>query len=151
MRETLIKLLDEVAPKFQFDFIENTDRVANHLLKSEQVVVLPCKLGSTIYHIDLAIPVEEQDCSDCKYNVSGFNDFWCEKDYIGWPTFEDKLYEPKSVCPKFELIVRDETFTLNFWARMEKWFNKSWFLNEDEAYKAVKEYEDETSLSEDPS
>ena len=151
MKETLIKLLDEVAPKFQFDFIENTDRVANHLLKSEQVIVVPCKLGSTIYHIDLEIPEGKTSCSDCQYNYSGFGDFWCDKDYIGWPTFEDKLSDPKDVCPNYELIVREETFTLSFWARMEKWFNKTWFLNEEDAYKTVKEYENEAPLSEDPS
>ena len=142
-RETLTKILDRVAPKFQFDFIENTDKVANHLIKSEQVIVLPCKLGSTIYHIDLEIPEGKTSCSDCEYNCSGFGEFYCDKDYIGWPTFENKLTHPGDVCPNYELIVREEKFTLNFWASHEKWFNKTWFINEEDAYKAVKEYNNE--------
>ena len=151
MKETLIKLLDEVAPRFQFDFIENTDRVASHLLRSEQVIVLPCKLGSKIYHLDIEIPEGKTSCSDCQYNSSGWGDFWCDKDYIGWPSFEDKLSDPESVCPRYKLIVREEAFTLSFWASMERWFTKTWFLTEEAAYKAMKEYENEAPLSEDPS
>ena len=151
IKETLTNILDKVAPKFQFDFIENTDKVANHLIKSEQVIVLPCKLGTTIYHLDLEIPDDEEQCSDCKYNCSDFGEFYCDKYYAGWPSMEQKITHPGDVCPRYKMYVNNITFTLKFYANYEKWFNKTWFLTEEEAYKAIEEYNNETSLSENPS
>lgn len=155
MNETLLKLIHKVQTSGEWkeglqSHYRSNEQLAKSLIESEQVIVLPCKLGSKIYHLNLEIPESKTSCSDCQYYI-GFNDFYCDKDYIGWPTFEDKLSAPEDVCPNYELVVREETFTLCFWARMEKWFNKSWFLDEENAYKAIKEYENETSLSEDPS
>lgn len=98
--------------------------VAQQLIASEQVVVLPCKIGSTIYHIDLEIPENEPQCSGCKDNYSGFGEFYCDNDYLGWPSFEDKLNNRKDVCPKFKPIIRTEKFTLSFWASYEKYFSR---------------------------
>lgn len=142
MRDRLIKLID--------DYIHNVDvtkwyseeldeGLADYLIENG-VIVLPCKTGAKIYHIDLEIPEEEPQCSDCIENHSGFGEFWCDKDYLGWPSFEDLLNDPKDVCPKFKPFVREETFTLSFWANLEKWFNKSWFLTEEEAHKKLEEF-----------
>lgn len=104
------------------------------------VIVLPCKPGTKIYHIDLDIPENEQPCSDCPKNYSGFGEFWCDDNYIGWPSMEEKLLEPEHVCPKYKPGISEEKFTLSFWASYEKWFNKTWFLTEEEANKALEEF-----------
>lgn len=145
MRDRLIKLLDNKISTLELEDCdsiwtsEKLDELADYLLENG-IIILPCKLGTKIYHIDLEIPEEEPQCSDCKENHSGFGDFWCDKDYIGWPTFEDMLNDPKDICPKFKPFMREETFTLSFWASHEKWFNKSWFLTEDEANKTLIEF-----------
>ena len=156
MKERLLKLINKVQTSGEWTeglqtHYRSNEQLAKSLIESEQVIVLPCKIGSTIYHIDLEIPEGKTSCSDCQYNCSGFNDFYCDKDYIGWPSFENKLTHPGEVCPNYDLIAREEQFTLKFWASHEKWFNKTWFLNEADAYKTVKEYNNETSLSKDPS
>lgn len=156
MKERLLKLIQAVQTSGEWkeglqSHYRSNEQLAKSLIESEQVIVLPCKLESKIYHLDLEIPEGAPSCSECYYNCSGFGEFWCDKNYIGWPCFEDKLRHPEDVCPNYEIIVREETFALGFWARMEKWFNKTWFLNEEDAYKAVKEYKNEASLSEDPS
>ena len=156
MKETLINIINRIQTSGEYTIGLQTHWVPNRalaqqLIASGQVIVLPCKLGTKIYHIDLEIPVGLPSCSECEDNYSGFGEFWCDKDYIGWFSFEDKLRHPEKVCPKYKPIVREENFTLTFWAAYEKWFNKTWFLNEEDAYKAVKEYENEAPLSEDPS
>ena len=59
---------------------------------------------------------------------------------------EDKLTDPEDVCPKYKPYIREETFTLHFWASLEKWFNKTWFLTEEEAKKALEEFNNENTL-----
>ena len=147
MRDNLIKLLDYItgSSKFRFDAWENTDKIADYLLKNN-VIVLPCKIGTIIYHIDLDIPENEKQCSECPKNYSGFGEFCCDDDYLGWPTMEDKLTNPKDVCPKYKPGIRKEVFTLIFWANYEKWFNKTWFLTEEEANKALEEFNNETRM-----
>lgn len=143
MRDELIKLID--------DFIHNVnvkewyseeldEKLADAILDSQRIIVLPCKLGTKIYHIDLDIPENEKQCSECPKNCSGFGEFWCDDDYIGWPSMEDKLLSPNDVCPKYKPGINEETFTLHFWASNEKWFNKTWFLTEEEANKALEEF-----------
>jgi hypothetical protein len=139
MRDRLIDLLDNITSNFRFTAWKNTDRIADYLLKNG-IVVLPCPIGTKIYHLDLEIPEDEPQCSDCKNNHSGFGDFWCDENYFGWPSFEDLLSDPESVCPRFKPLVREETFTLSFWASYEKWFNKSWFLTEEEANKTLDKF-----------
>ena len=147
MRDKLIKLLDYIlgSSKFRFDAWENTDKIADFLLKND-IIVLPCKLDTKIYHIDLEIPENEVECSACSKNCSGFGEFWCDDDYLGWPSMEDKLIQPKDVCPKYKPCIKEEKFTLHFWANLEKWFNKTWFLTEEEAKKALEEFNNEASI-----
>ena len=144
MRDRLIKLLDKIQTCGEYTTGFTThwrpnDRVADYLLKNG-IIVLPCIIGTKIYHIDLEIPEDEPQCSDCKDNHSGFGEFYCDNDFLGWPTYEDLLNDPKDVCPKFKPFIREETFTLSFWASWEKWFNRSWFLTEEEAIKALEEF-----------
>lgn len=143
MENKLIELLDEVCVKFSLSCWENTDKIAKYLIDSEQVIVLPCKIGTTIYHLDLEIPEGEVQCSECQENHSGFGEFYCDKDYYGWPSFEDMLYEPSAICPKYKPFIREERFTLNFWSNHCHQLNKSWFLTSEEAHAAIKEYDHE--------
>jgi hypothetical protein len=68
-RERLIELLDEITIKFRFTAWENTDKIADHLL-ANGVIVLPCKVGSTIYRIDT------MDRS-CSYENEHYHEFYC--------------------------------------------------------------------------
>ena len=138
MRDRLIKLINEKLDCNKAGIIP--EWLADDLIDSKQIIVLPCKLGTEIYHLDLEIPEDEPQCSDCKDNYSGFGEFWCDHNFLGWPSFEDLLNDPKDVCPKFKPFIREEIFTLSFWAGREKWFNRSWFLTEEEAKKALEEY-----------
>ena len=148
-KNILTKLLDNITSKYYHNCWENTDKIAQYLLDSEQVVVLPCKIGTTIYHIDLEISEEELPCCDCVENHSGFGEFYCDKNFFGWPSFEDKLCEPEKTCPRFKPVVREETFTLSFWSSYEKYFNRTWFLTEKEATTVLKEFENENSRKEE--
>lgn len=144
MRDRLIKLISDIQDygMRETDFTTHwrfNDRLADYLLENA-VITLPCKLETKIYHIDLGIPEDEPQCYECIDNCSGFGEFYCDKNYVGWPSIERKIEHPEKVCPRFKPIIREETFTLNFWASYEKWFNKTWFLIKEEANKALEEF-----------
>ena len=95
---------------------------------------LPCPIGTTVYHIGLEIPEEEEQCYECQYNCSGFGEFYCDKDYdSGWPWMEDKLDGQHKVCPKFKPCLRTVKFDLDFYHSYKKWFGTTWFLTKEEA------------------
>ena len=135
MKTKLVNLLNKAFDLFTW---MNTDKVADYLLKNG-IIVLPCHPGTKIYHIDLEIPEDEPQCSDCKDNHGRFGEFYCDNDFLGWPTFEDLLNDPKDVCPKFKPFVKEETFTLSFWVSYKEWFNRSWFFTEEEAKKFLED------------
>ena len=143
MRERLIEIIKKVpygvsvGAKFEQHFCE---KIADCLLENN-VIVLPCKVGTKIYHIDLEIPEDELRCSDCIKNHSGFGEFYCDDDYLGWPSMEDKLNNDNDVCPRFKPYICEEKFDLHFWASYEKWFGITWFLTKEQAEKALAERE----------
>lgn len=146
MRNTLIDLINDFIHEVDVKrwYSQELDEgLADSLLASEQVIVLPCKPGTKIYHIGLKIPEDEIQCSACANNCSGFEEFWCDEGYVGWPSMEDKLIHPGDVCPKFKPIIKEETFTMSFWARNDEWFNRTWFLTEDEANKALEDFKNQ--------
>jgi hypothetical protein len=136
MRDRLVELIKQEIDCNKAGIIP--EWLANYLIENG-VIVLPCPIGTKIYHLDLEIPDNEPQCSECKNNYSGFGEFFCDEDYIGWPSMEDKLCNPKDVCPKFKPYIVEGIFTLSFWVSHEKWLNKTWFLTEDEAEKALED------------
>ena len=100
----------------------------------------PCPLGTTVYHIGLEIPDDEEQCYECRYNCSGFGEFHCDKDYdSGWPIMEDLLNGKHKVCPKFKPCLNTPTFDLNFYSWYKNWFGITWFLTKEESEQKLKE------------
>lgn len=103
---------------------------------------LPCALGTTVYHIGLEIPEDEEQCYECRYNCSGFGEFYCDKDFLGWPIMEDRLNDPNDVCPKFKPHIYQRKFDLSFYESYKKWLGITWFLTIEEAEVKLSELND---------
>lgn len=125
------------------------ESIIETLLNSNRVIVTPCEFGTHIYRILLEIPDGETQCYECQYNSSGFGDFYCDHNYIGWPTMEEKILEPEDVCPKYVPYIYEQPMTPEFWVANEKWFNTTWFLTKEQAEAALERFKNETSLSKD--
>ena len=104
------------------------------------IVRLPCPIGTPIYHIGLEIPEDEEQCFECRDNHSGFGDFYCDNDFLGWPSMEDRLNNPTDVCPKFKPYLYLREFTLSFYASYQKWFGVTWFITQEEAEAKLTEF-----------
>ena len=108
------------------------------------IMRFPCPLGTTVYHIGLEIPDDEEQCYECQYNCSGFGEFHCDKDYdSGWPIMEDLLNGKHKVCPKFKPCLNTPTFDLNFYSWYKNWFGITWFLTKAEAEQKLKELQEQ--------
>ena len=121
---------------------EAVNRLAEYEDAEEAGLIMrfPCPLGTTVYHIGLEIPDDEEQCYECRYNCSGFGEFCCDKDYdSGWPTIEDLLDGNHKICPKFKPCLNTPTFDLNFYSWYKDWFGITWFLTKAQAEQRLKE------------
>ena len=113
--------------------------VAEHLYnagfrkQSENVIELPCAIGTTIYELCYE---KEDPCSWCKHDHSGFGDYICDLDYDHYPQVKDFI-NGKKICPEFQMVIRDIKFDLGFYHYDKDWFNITWFLTKEEAEKAL--------------
>ena len=118
----------------------NFCKLAEHLItekgyrkQSENVIELPCAIGTTIYELCYE---KEDPCSWCEHDYSGFGDYICDFDYDPYPQVKDFL-SGKKICPKNQMVIYAHKFNLEFYHSDEKWFNITWFLTREEAEKAL--------------
>lgn len=121
--------------KQNFKQIIDTHPTADVVPKSENVIVLPCAIGTTIYEL---IFEKEDPCSWCEHDHSGFGDYICDFNYAPYPYVKDFLSGEK-ICPKNQIVIYDLKFNLEFYHSDEKWFNITWFLTKEEAEEALAE------------
>lgn len=101
--------------------------------QSENVIELPCAIGTTIYELCYE---KEDPCSWCEHDHSGFGDYICDFDYSPYPQVKDFM-SGKEICPKNQMVIHDQKFNLAFYYSDEKWFNITWFLTREEAENAL--------------
>ncbi len=108
------------------------------------LIRLPCPIGKEIYRIGLEIPEDEEQCSECVNNHSGFGEFYCDLNYgSAWPFMEDKLDGKHNVCPRFKPYIYQRKFDLSFYHSYEKWLGITWFLTLEEAEAKLAEFNSE--------
>lgn len=140
MRDRLIKLLQEFADGTYSSngyIVDNTqvDDVADHLL-ANGVIVPPCKVGDTLYVMD----VDYDSCQDCEdfcpaYEIGDCCE--CDKNYPVFPSVEQ--YLQKKCCPKHTLDIIEHKFAISSYGWVTKELNKTVFFTREEAEKALKE------------
>lgn len=101
--------------------------------QSENIVELPCAIGTTIYELHFE---KEDPCSWCKHDYSGFGDLICDLDYEHYPFVKDFINGEK-ICPEFKMTIINRKFDLEFYHYDKDWFNITWFLTKEEAEKAL--------------
>ena len=136
-REKMISLLDHPLKAFRFDAWENSDRIADYILASGQVIVLPCKVGDTVYQYGwkysechLGFIPSFRPCPECE----GCCAVECDSEKTAW------LYSGRVV----EIhIVGGNALVKIAWS--DKWDTSSYivgknvFLTREEAEAALKE------------
>ena len=132
MRERLIELIRAAMAKSEEIPLEDcviptSDYLANYLL-ANGVIVLPCKVGDTVYELDTL--VNNDKCENCEfYYEGGMGDYpACEKGRCGNRTND---------CIEIEEVVVTQK-ALYWWLCMDD-FGKTVFLTREEAEKALKE------------
>ena len=100
---------------------------------SENVIELPCAIGTTIYELCYE---KEDPCSWCEHDHSGFGEYICDFDYDPYPQVKD-LLSGEAICPKNEMKVSEIKFNLAFYHNDKDWFNITWFLTKEEAEEAL--------------
>lgn len=130
-------LLEDEAAECNFDCdmcdFARTLYNAGFRKQSENVIELPCAIGTTIYEL---IYEKEDPCSWCEHDHSGFGDYICDLDYDHYPEVKDFINGEK-ICPEFQMNIIDRTFDLCFYYYDKDWFNITWFLTKEEAENAL--------------
>lgn len=109
--------------------------IADYLL-ANGVIVLPCKVGDTVYFLDY----DTSSCNNCELFSGGYcgGDSFCTEHYSLYPA---PCEEDEEVCPKHKLIVKSTRFSV-FFSHRQKDFGKTVFLTREEAEEALKERAD---------
>ena len=140
--EEMAKVIDEFTEPLSARDIhkaEFSEQFAEHLYnadyrkQSENVIELPCAVGTKIYELCFE---KEDPCSWCKHDHSGFGDYICDLDYDHYPQVKDFINGEK-ICPEFQMTIIDRTFDLGFYHYDKDWFNITWFLTKEEAEEAL--------------
>lgn len=99
--------------------------------KEGRLVVLPCKVGSTVY----AIEYDRDACYDCDdYSPYEFGDCNHSPYYLLFP---DIRSVKERICPKHILCVNEREMTLSYWETQRDYFGKTVFLTREEAEAAL--------------
>lgn len=138
MREKLIELVGSteygngslVGKNFQEGFIA---KIADHLL-ANGVIVLPCKVGDTVWEVHN----NTDACSDCHDYCAGFGDAWCDRKDVD----VDSRYYPciaeKPVCEKQFMEIIEFVPSIDFIFNHRKEFGKTVFLTREAAEAALR-------------
>lgn len=117
---------------YQFDDIYKRLAELEDKIENGTLAELPCKVGDTVYEIDY----NREACYECPYYSTFFGmDSGCEKNFDIYPD----LNTSKIVCDKHFLEVNAIRFSLAFYERHMKSFNKTWFLTKLEAEEKLRE------------
>lgn len=106
-------------------------------IPSVNAVVLPCKVGDTVYEVHN----NTNACGDCDFYCCGFGDVWCEKiEDVDLREYPDIAEKP--LCEKQFMEVREYTPDLNWIFHHREDFGKTVFLTREEAEEALEGRED---------
>lgn len=145
MRDKLIELIKQAKTKMAFYATDGTlirecekyiveiseaKDLANYLLENG-VIVLPCKIGDTVYYIEN----NTEACFECKYYSKFYEmDELCDKNFETYPTASSS-----PLCDKQFYEVKEFKPTLNWIFNHRNEFGKTVFLNREDAEQALKE------------
>lgn len=71
-RERLIELLEDTLHEWESDVsVQTLTEIAEHLIENG-VIVLPCKVGDTVYELTTSEEIEQRKVKDIIYDNEGF-------------------------------------------------------------------------------
>lgn len=71
-RERLIELLEDTSHEWESDVsVQTLTEIAEHLIENG-VIVLPCKVGDTVYELTTSEEIEQRKVKDIIYDNEGF-------------------------------------------------------------------------------
>lgn len=119
-----------VLREFMTEYRESILRIVDEA-PTVDAVILPCKLGETVY----AIAYNHDACDDCDYY---FPYEWGECDHTpSYSIFPRIDYEKSKVCPNHFLCVEEREMSLSYWESNMDNFGKTVFLTCEEAEAAL--------------
>ena len=131
MRDRLIAFVKESLIKHIDKSCLLAENITDDLL-ANGVIVLPCKVGDTVYVLEYQ---GEEQCIECECRDYRPYDWgYCEADFDLNPSIGDD-----NICPRKEVIIVEKKFTLAFWEGYECCFGKTVFLTKEEAEEKLKE------------